>query len=93
MICFIFLTVVIFNIKNSQINNFISTSTDHVIVLHEDLNDAEKQKLIEKLKLLTYQEVEIKEENNEVHLVIKCPPEKLRFFSDWVFRKKWNLNK
>lgn len=93
MICLIFFTAVVFSIKKDQIDNFVSESTDHTIVISkEDINEEEKKRLIRKLRALTYQEVEIKESDDEIYLVIKCPPEKCGFFSDWVFSKKWNLN-
>lgn len=89
MICFIFLTAAMFELKKNQIDNFISSSEDHkIVVSKEKINEDEKKRIIRKLKELTYQDVEIGENENEIYFVIKCPPEKLRFFSDWVFNKK-----
>lgn len=84
MIFFILSTFMVYKYK---IYNFITNSKECVVVLDKNINEEEKRDLINNLKNLTFQDVNIEEKNNIIYVNIKCPPEKFGFFSKWILEK------
>lgn len=89
----IFMISCTFFIYKYKVYNFINNSSNHVLVLGNDIEDYEKQQLIKKLKNLTFQEVNIEEKNDQIYVTIKCPPEKFSFFSKWILKQIKNKEK
>lgn len=82
-------TLIIYKDKKENMNKFIQSSENHVIVL-EKIDERDKDSLMKNLRILTFQDVNIEEKNDEIYVTIKCPPDKLNFFSKWI-RDKYKM--
>lgn len=84
------LTLSTFYLYKYRVNNFINNSVEHTIVISSDISEENKIKIKNKLKDLTYQDVIINEKDDCIYVKIKCPPERLSFFSKLICNKFFN---
>jgi preprotein translocase subunit SecF len=73
---FIIFTLFTF-VSHESKRQFVLDSQPTLIVLKQNVKETE---LVEKLKKLTYQEVEIESIGGITYVKIKCPPSKTSFF-------------
>ena len=73
-----FIIATLFTFRSREVKRqFILDSQPALIVVNKEV---EQTQLVEKLKKLTYQEVEVKSVEGVTYVKIKCPPSKASFF-------------